>query len=320
MIFRNYQKTFATIGIVAIMIPVFFLAKPQKANALVPVIDAAAIAAIEAAAVETIASDWELLGPSAVPYSAGDNLLQLRLKEVGVGVGPASFGWDSLAYAIAKQVLHALSQSIVQWINSGFEGDPLFITNFEDFMKDQADQATGRFMKEFLSPEVYNAICSPWRSQLHIALLYKSTYGERMRCTLNTVIKNATDFSDSLREDGWKNWMSVSMNPQNDPHLALLMTLDEFSVRIGTAEKNAQTESIFNQGFLTTKKCVEYYDNQWTGEFKCTKYENTSPGKWVGDTLSQATGIDFQQLALADELNEIIAALINQLLTGILRR
>ena len=170
MIFRNYQKTFAIIGIIAIMIPVFFLAKPQKANAIVPVIDAAAIAAVEAAAAAQIAaieaaqaaqeiSDWDLFGPSAVPMSAGDDLRQLRMKDVGVGIGPASFSWDALAYAIAGTVLKSITNSIVKWIKSGFQGQPGFIQDPEAFFADAADQATGRFMKEFLSPEVYNAIC-----------------------------------------------------------------------------------------------------------------------------------------------------------------
>ena len=62
-----------------------------------------------------------------------------------------------------------------------------------------------------------------------------------------------------------------------------------------------------------------YQNNEWTGEKTCISWTTTSPGKWVSDTLSQATGIDMQRLAMADELNEILSALISQLLTGILQ-
>jgi len=296
MFLKDYKKTLVAIGITAILLPVLFLARPKKAEAVVPVLDAAVAKSTAATAVSTGS---------------------LVTKE---------FALDTVAYTIAKTILRALTQSVVSWIQSGFEGQPGFISNFEDFLKDAGDQATNQFLKEFLNPEVYNSICSPFRSQLRIAIQgaqYYGGYGQQMSCTLSSAIQNTTDFSNSLREggeNGWKNWLSVSLNPQNDPHMALLMTLDELSSRKTAAQGNAQTESIFNQGFLGLKKCAEYYDNQWTGEFKCTKYETISPGKWVSDTLSEATGIDFQQLALADEINEIIAALINQLLTGILQK
>ena len=333
MIFRNYQKTFATIGIVAIMIPVFFLAKPQKANALVPVIDAATIAAVEeAAAAQIVAieaaqaaqeiSDWDLFGPSAVPMSAGDDLRQLRMKEVGVGTGPASFSWDSLAYAIAGTVLKSITNSIVTWIKSGVQGQPGFIKDPEAFFTDAADQATGRFMKAFLSPEIYNAICQPFRLGLLISLKRTNLYVERMRCTLNTVLanaKNGVDFGVGIRNGNWGDWMSVTLNPQNNPSGALLTSLFELDTRQANARDTAKTESIFNAGFLSMKKCTLTVEDDWTGQQSCIRYETTSPGKWVSDTLTQATGIDMQRLAVADEINEILAALISQLLTGILK-
>jgi hypothetical protein len=290
MVFRDYKKILAAIGIMMMVFSVIFLFTPQKAQAVVPVMDIpteTATAATAGATASLVNKDFVL---------------------------------DTIAYAIAKQVLHALSQSIVDWIRGGFEGNPLFITNFEDFMRDQADQATGVFMKEFLSPEIYNAICSPWRIQLEIALRRTYTYGERMACTLNTVIKNAEDFSRQVHEGDWDTWITVTSNPQNNPFGALILSSDQLAAVIAAATGNARTESIFNAGFLGMKECVQYVDNIWTGEATCVKYETVSPGKWVSDQLSTATGIDFQTLALADELDEIISALIEQLLTGILRR
>lgn len=139
-----------------------------------------------------------------------------------------------------------------------------------------------------------------------------------MTCTLSSVIKNATDFSNNLRGGDWGQWMSISLNPQNDPNMALLTSLDELSYQQAKAKEKAKTESIFNSGFLGMKKCVEYYADEWTGpgptgKGQCVRYENTSPGKWVSDELSSATGIEFQRLGLADDLNKVLSALIFQL-------
>ncbi len=293
MAFYNYKKIFAGLGIMAILLPVIFLSAPKKAEAIVPVIDAANL---------------------AVNTAAATSLATLVTKE---------FSLDSIAYLAAKVVLRSLTTSVVNWIKSGFQGNPLFIQDLEANLADAADQATGAFMKEFLSPEVYNAICTPFRAQLVLALKSSNTYAERMRCTLNTVVNNVDNFFNNFRQGGWRGWISMTASPQNNPYGALLTSLDELKSRQLNAKSNAQTESIFNKGFLSMKKCTEYYDNQWTGEYKCTKYENTSPGAWVSDQLSSATGIDFKELALADELNEIIAALASyltsQLMSGIAR-
>jgi len=326
MIFRNYQKTFVAIGIVAIIIPLFFLAMPQKARATVPVIDSAAIAEITTAngilgAIEVTSAD--------TAYNTGEyggiqrELKALRKKEVGM-LAPEVPGlsWDWVAYTAAGVALHAVTDSIVEWINNGFEGQPGFITDPEAFFTDAADQATGRFMKEFLSPEVYNFICSPFRIDLLLGLKRTNTYAERMRCTLSTVLANAqngVEFGTGLRNGDWGDWMSATLSVQNNPGGAILISLDEMLGRQANARGTAKTESIFNAGFLSMKKCVEYYDNQWTGEHKCIKWTATSPGKWVSDTLGQATGIDMQRLAVADEINEILSALITQLLKGILQ-
>ncbi len=324
MIFRNYQKMFALIGIAAIMIPAFFLSKPRKANATVPVNDAAAnteLGIIEGVlddiAFETTYISEELSSVGSV----GEPLLSLRKKEVGMIAGVPGLSWDNIAYIAAGVALDAATDSIVTWIRNGFQGQPGFITDPEAFLTDAADQATGAFFKEFLSPEVYNFICSPFRIDLQIGLKSTNTYAQRMRCTLSTVLANAqngVEFGSSIRNGDWGDWMSATLSMQNNPGGALLMSLDELSYRQDHARDTAKTESIFNAGFLSMKECVEEYADEWTGETICVKYTATSPGKWVSDTLSQATGIDMQRLGVADEIDEILTALITELLKSVL--
>ncbi len=306
-----------------VILPSSFLIAPKKAEAVVPVIDAALIALFgEYNVAWTTWAAQNKLTTDAVAWNTGNqvnkNIGPIGLGPMGLPISPIGaatsiLSWDSIAYMSGKVLLSALTNSVIDWINSGFEGNPLFITDFGMYMQDAADQATGQFFKEFLSPEVYNAICSPFRAQLHLALKSRYTYAYRMRCTLSTVIGNTTDFSNSLRGGDWGQWMSISLNPQNDPNMALLASLDELSARQSAAVNRAQTESIFNAGFLGMKKCVEYYTDEWTGGQMCIRYENTSPGKWVSDELSSATGIEFQRLGLADDLNKILASLIFQL-------
>lgn len=333
MIFCDYKKILSGGGIILILIPGLFLAIPKKAKAIVPVIDATAVTAIEEASVAQIAaieeasaaqliSDQENFGPGAIPFSAGDNLRQLRLKETGPVSTPfPPTSWDGIAYSAAQILLHSLSQSIIDWVKGGFQGGPGFITDYESFFLDAADQATGRFMKDFLSPEVYNTICSPFRLQLQLAinLSMRSRYADRMSCTASTVLNNAENFYTALDQSSWDDWITVTGAPQNNFGGSFLTSMDELYSQRRNAKENAKTESVANQGFLSMKQCSEKYLDEWTGEEVCTKYETTSPGKWVQTQLSDATGIDFQRLNLADELNEIITAIVGQLISMTLR-
>ncbi len=290
------KRILAIIGLTVILFS-FLLISPQKAKAMVPTIDAAAITELTAANT--------LLG--TISFETGS----LVSKE---------FGLDMIAYTAAKTLLHALTQSVVQWIKSGFQGDPLFITNMDQYLRDAADQGTGRFFKEFFSPAVQNAICRPFRMQINFGLPRGRSYNQRFQCTLSTVMQNAENFGKSLNEGSWQDWMSVALTPQNDPHTVLLTSVDALFAEQDRTRANAQTESMFNSGFLSMKKCVEEYADEWTGGAICTRYENTTPGAWISDQLSSATGIDFQELALADELNEIVSALISQLISTTLQQ
>ena len=73
-----------------------------------------------------------------------------------------------------------------------------------------------------------------------------------MRCTLNTVlanVKNGVEFGVKIRKGNWGDWMSVTLNPQNNPSGALLTSLFELDARQANARDTAKTESIFNQDF-----------------------------------------------------------------------
>ena len=250
------------------------------------------------------------------------------LSSLGKNKNQKEYILDGLLTALAKPLLRALTDSIVQWIRSGFQGQPLFITNFETHLADAADQATGRFMKEYLSPESYNLLCSPWRFQTQLLLKrVSSTRLQRQRCTLNTVLANAENgitFGAALRRGSWEDWMGVALNPQNNPHGALLSQYNKLLGEQNKAKDKAKTESVSNQGFLSMRECVEYYpltaeESFYLAEPVCKRYENSSPGKWIQTQLSSATGIDFHEIALADEINEIIGALVSSMLSTVLQ-
>jgi hypothetical protein len=75
---------------------------------------------------------------------------------------------DGILWAMAKQILSQMTTSIVNWINSGFEGSPAFVQDLEGFLLDTADQAFGEYLEEFGGP--FSFVCDPFRLDVSIAL------------------------------------------------------------------------------------------------------------------------------------------------------
>ena len=273
-----------------------------------------------------ISSAMGLLGENRVPVDIGDktgksidkNTKALKQKE---GCS------DAIAYALAKSLLVATTRSIVDWINNGFEGDPLFISDPQGFFRDVLDQATGIFFIELGQTK----ICEPLRAPI-IKLLLTSRYQDRVQCTLSTVLQNVEDFSLDFRNGGWAAWIQIN-EPQNNIYGLAYLTADELQRQRAERERNARNEVDQGQGFIGFKKCLEYtketitYDADQTESGvaeteevngPCKRETTLTPGQIVAEQMKFVSTSDARQKELADEVNESIALVFDTLLNKLL--
>ena len=75
---------------------------------------------------------------------------------------------DGIAWQIAKQMVSSMTKSLVNWINSGFQGSPAFITDLNGFLLDALDTAAGEFIKSLGG--IGEFICSPFKLDVQAAL------------------------------------------------------------------------------------------------------------------------------------------------------
>lgn len=247
---------------------------------------------------------------------------------------------NSIARFISRQLLAAMTSSIVNWINSGFNGDPTFISNPEAFFLDVANEITGAFIRDTaLAP-----FCDAFKPQILIALAQTQTYRQRAKCTLLDVVGNVEGFFNDFSQGGWAGWITMTQQPQNNPFGAYLIALDERSTRLANGLANKQGEVNQGSGFRALKKCVRYdslytYDPENYGqnleEYNtkygasgqiskdgikgCLETVTITPGRAIGDSLTQTLGIPANDLLTIDEIGEalgaIFDALINQFIT-----
>lgn len=266
------------------------------------------------------------------PSNFGENLvstastLSLELKELVL---------DGIAWHIAKTFVHMMSQQIIGWIRG--EGDPLFVRDWDAFLKDAADQASGRFLEELK----LTGLCDPFALRIQMYLKQPS-FLSRARCTITDVVRNFDNFGRDFSQGGWKRWFEVTQVPQNNFFGAYYISLEENLRRQASAVTASQNEALSAQGFIGVKQCdkpvaseqltapMSSVDESATSMSSEEGYETVSPmdvqsnckivtpGKAVEDALSSTIGAPIDQLNIADEIDEILSAALDQMMQSLL--
>jgi len=222
--------------------------------------------------------------------------------------------------ALKRQLLNMMVDQIVSWIQGG--GKPKFITDWNGFLTDAADQAGGQFIQEL----GLGQLCSAFGPQLKAAFIPIPTFSDRSSCTLSQVGANLDAFLKDFRNGGWAAWNEMVLKPQNNIYGAYLIAWDEKNARESAAQKAAAAEAQAGKGFLSVRRCVEYNEEGYNeclasglSEAECKKAscirdEIVTPGAVVGDLAAKAVGSDIDSIVNAQDLAAYVSAITNAIL------
>ncbi len=251
---------------------------------------------------------------AAVGLMVPVNDIQNNLKE---GI------FDQIAWSVAKIAIQQITRSTIAWINSGFQGNPAFVSDPGQFFGDLADQVLG----EFIKGSDLAFLCSPFKIEITKALI-QNYYQNRvpLSCTLSGVLNNVQNFANFtsvsdgsgrgfLANGGWRGWLDVAGPEGNNPYDAYADTQAKLGARLLTTTGNFQQELNFGQGFLSWRDCSTVSGDHGPGDSKCPI---VTPGSVIVDQLNHTLGATVDTLVTADEFNEIISALMSQLLSQVL--
>jgi len=237
----------------------------------------------------------------------------LRSKEVGVtafGFTIPGITYDLIAITIAKLALEQILNATTDWINNGFEGNPAYVTDPLQFFTKIADNIAG----EFIQGSELGFLCSPFQAKIRLALARRHTQRRQFQCTLTNVVANIEDFYNDFSQGGWDAWFVMTQNDVNNPYGAFLEAQIELDNRLAQALGLQNLKLSWDSGFLGWSECIR--EDPDTGE--CLERGPTkTPGKVIEDQLENVLGSGVRQLELADELDELVAALFSQLLKQI---
>ena len=120
---------------------------------------------------------------------------------------------DGGAMIAAQRLIDSMVRSTVDWAQTGFEGNPAYVTNPNQYFTNIADGVAG----EFIEGSDLGYLCSPFQTQIRLALQRQYIRPYQFQCTLTEVVGNIDAFYNDFSEGGWDGWFRMTQNSANNP-------------------------------------------------------------------------------------------------------
>ena len=218
---------------------------------------------------------------------------------------------DRISWKAADMAIEEVTISTLNWINSGFEGGPLYVTDFGGFLRDIADERIG----SFIEGSALAFLCDPLDIKFSLALRHAVPFEKEVECTLSDVVDNIEDFiAGDFGSGGWDGWFELTTKPQNNRYGAYLSSAAELEARIQFSQYEEAQVLEFGEGFFSDEKCEEGPQPKGGGPGAPINCEIVTPGSVIETQLNNALFSGQRRLEVSDEFNEIVYALFGQLL------
>jgi hypothetical protein len=253
-----------------------------------------------------------ILGFGDTVIEVGENLYANRTKMI------KEVALDTIAWASKDKIIREIVNSTVTWINSGFQGSPAYITDFDGFLTDVGDDITGIIINE----TGLDFLCDPFAVDIQLALENQFMEGDDLDCKLTDVTDNIggsiDDISNTMGENwDWGAWVQITQNTSNNPFSSYIDATVRIQHTIFEKEQQQSTQIQWADGYMSIPFCernrVEengtvHYDEQCRIE---------TPGKLISESLNEQLSWGGKELISADEIDEIVAALFAQLINKV---
>jgi hypothetical protein len=233
-----------------------------------------------------------------------------------------------LIFQIAKSaIIDAVKESVIEWIQGGFEGKPGFLQNSTNFFQSVASTTIGTFVEDYTDLAF---LCEPFKLEFNFEVALQHQYyrdkSERS-CSLEDIIDNIEYIGDFIQGEfsagGLAGFVSYSQSPTGNPFNAFTKAETELAFNMTTAQGEEKDLLDWGRGFFSQKeKDLEgggsgdgrgddegdgRGDDEGDGEGREEDNEVRTPGRVVEDQITQVVGSDLAQLISADEIGEAIA-------------
>jgi len=245
-----------------------------------------------------------------LPVSAPRAQAQFGIPEYGWDLEDIT--WDimkKIAIGIAQKMVADMVRSTIDWAQTGFEGNPAYVTDPKQYFTRLADGAAG----DFIGGTELGFLCSPFQTQVRIALQRQYSQPAQFQCSLTGVVGNINAFYSDFSQGGWDGWFSMTQNNANNPYGAFIDAQVELDRRIASAVGIEKEQLDWSQGFRGWSDCL--IPDPMTGECLQRDPNIKTPGSIIKGQLDKVLSSGFEQTINAKQINELVGAFATGLLT-----
>jgi hypothetical protein len=251
--------------------------------------------------------------------SAGSNSLDTKAHTAnGLTIGGLNFNflpsWDAIAFCIGNALITYIANSTTNWINSGFNGNPAFVSNptqfFTDIVNGQANsfvsslpqqlasQAAGGFASGFATPITQSLISN-----------FNSTLGVQTKFTQGNYTSNPAGFySGNPSTFGLGGLQGVAMGAGNSFVNTAYLAGNAMALQSNNAVIQAQ--NLLNQGNGYNPVTVTPTNPNGTQGTPII----TVPGSDIQKAGQDSRNLANLRLVAAQKFDQVISALVNELI------
>lgn len=250
---------------------------------------------------------------------------------------------NGAADALAKNALQKVADKTINWVKTGFNGNPFYVRDTTSYLKSIENEKLDTYLNKYVqtsNPIFGNALRSVLKQQ---TTGYTDGF---LNKTMNTPEGRAyQDFQSDFTKGGW----NAFLNPNNNPVGAYFNAADELNYIISTAQQDVKEELAQGDGFLSMKKCVEYEPIKTSGprtcnggtpedellpgttcvpdqttttttatKPKCIRYETVTPGALISNQMASIANSTIRQLENTDKINQVLGSFFNQFIDRLL--
>jgi len=228
-----------------------------------------------------------------------------------------------VAVETGRTIIQSMTRSMVNWINSGYDGSPAFSQNLNRDLRQLGDAVASGFLSDIITAGFDSGFISPLAMDV-VAGYYLMTseddmLAQRLRYTLADHTQNSVAYMrGSWPDGGLSGWHALTFQCGNNPTCSSLVLRETLINRIDAHVKKQLADYNAGRGFLSWPGECKKEKTTLSDQKRCISADVLTPGSVVEQQLQQITGSDLSQLQLADSINEIIGAAVSQLVGQVL--
>lgn len=168
---------------------------------------------------------------------------------------------NGIAFTLAKNQLVAMTKSTMNWVNTGFNGDPMYVRNINSLVDSIERQIIDQELKMF---EGLNSNKDyPYARGFAVSTIKtrqaSQDFANSVKQDLSNYLVDGSspeDFKNDFSKGGWSGWLALTQRPQNNPLGFSMVTSQYLANKIEKEVTNQKEEVAQNNGFLSQKVCT----------------------------------------------------------------